>query len=114
MRSYDAVVLPASFEPAVRAMSEFNIATKMSECLASGAVTLFVGPDYSAMGRFLEKHGAAVLVMDNAPSAVIGSIERLRSSQNRRAVLESANLVQSQMSVAAMHGIWLKGVARLN
>jgi glycosyltransferase involved in cell wall biosynthesis len=115
MRGYDAVVLPASFEPAIRAMSEFNIATKMSECLASGTVTLFVGPDYSAMGRFLEDHGAAVLVMDKSQSAVTGSIERLRSSESRRAVLESARkLVQSQMSVAVMHDIWLKGVARLN
>src|SRR5688500_11531147 len=36
MRKYDAVVLPISFSEGMRHLTEFNIATKMSECLASG------------------------------------------------------------------------------
>ncbi len=114
MRGYDAVVLPASFEPVIRNMSEFNIATKMSECLASGTVTLFIGPRYAAMGRLLEDYGAGLVVTDKAVSSVVNSIARLRDHGYRRAVLESARkLVRSRMSTAAMHEVWLKGLARL-
>ena len=115
MRRYDAVVLPASFDPAMRHMSGLNIATKMSECLASGTVTLLIAPRYAAMVRFLDSSGGAVIVRDNIINAVVDAIAQLRNGSNRKAVLQSArNLVQSHLSTAAMRQVWLKGAARLN
>jgi hypothetical protein len=98
MRRYDAVVLPASFDPAMRHLSGLNIATKMSGCLASGTVTLLIGPRYAAMARFLEGSGAAVIVSDNMGSAVVDAVARLRNRGNRSAVLQSArNPVESHL-----------------
>lgn len=115
MREYDAVVLPASFDRSMRNMTELNIATKMSECLASGTVTLFVGPRYAAIARFLEGTGAALIISENTSAAVADAIAKLRSREHRVALLKSArNLVQSKLSIRAMHEIWRKGAAHLN
>jgi glycosyltransferase involved in cell wall biosynthesis len=115
MRSYDAVVLPVSFDPALRHMSELNIATKMSECLASGTVTLFIGPEYAAMARYLEGEGAALLVTDAATGTVADAVAQLRDRERRTKLLEAArNLVKSRLSVRTMRQIWLDGVARLS
>lgn len=115
MRQYDAVVLPVSFKPAMRNMSGLNIATKMSESLASGTVTLLIGPRYAAMTQFLEGSGAAVIVSDYEVTAVLDAVARIRDRAERNAVLQSArNLVQTQLSTAAMREIWLNGAARLS
>ena len=114
MRSYDAVVLPASFEPELRNMTALNIATKMSECLVSGTVTLFIGPDYAAMARYLEARDAALLVTEAAGRAVADAIVTLRDPGRRRTLLQSArDLVESHLNTAAMHQVWLEGIARL-
>jgi len=115
MRRYDAVVLPAGFDPSVRHLTELNIATKMSECLASGTVTLLVAPPYAAMVRFLESSGAAIIIRDTRDSAVVDAIKRVRSQSERRAVLQAARaLVQARLCTAAMRRVWLEKTADLN
>jgi glycosyltransferase involved in cell wall biosynthesis len=53
MKNYYAVLLPISFQQKIRNMSQFNIATKMSEYLACGVPILAVGPPYAAMIDYL-------------------------------------------------------------
>jgi hypothetical protein len=114
MRCYDAVVLPASFEPRCRHLSELNIATKMSECLASGTLTLLIAPPYAAMVRFLESTGAAVIVQEETERAVVSAVERIRDQAERRPIIRAArDLVRDKLSAAAMRRTWMEGVACL-
>jgi len=115
MRTYDAVVLPASFEPHMRNMTGLNIATKMSESLASGTVTFLIGPPYGAMTRYLEEAGAAVLVSNRDPGSVATAVASIRDMAFRKNILQSAQqLVESNLSSAAMRKIWHRGLARLS
>lgn len=114
MRGYDAVVLPVSSAPELRHMSQLNIATKMSECLASGTVTLAIAPPYAAMVRFLEERGAAILVLEETASAVQAGIEQIRDDSTRRKLIEAARaLAEGELSSAAMHSVWTEGIAPL-
>jgi hypothetical protein len=114
MRSYDAVVLPASFESRLRNMSELNIATKMSECLASGTLTLLVAPPYAAMSRMLGHEEAAVLVTEDSDAAFLSAAQQLRCEPDRARLLGAARrLVESTLSTEAMRQVWLRGSASL-
>jgi hypothetical protein len=62
--TYDGVLLPISFKQNMRNMSELNIATKMSECLASGTLTIAVGPSYAAMIDYLKENKCALIIED--------------------------------------------------
>jgi len=107
MRSYDAVVLPVSFEPGLRHLSEFNIATKMAECLASGTVTLLVAPRYAAMARLLGPRKAAVIVAEKTTDAMVEAVAFACDPAHRRDILRAASeLVSSCLTVAAMRQIW--------
>ena len=115
MRQYHAVVLPISFRPEQRNMSELNIATKMSECLASGTVTLAVGPSYAAMIRYLEQHAAALCVNQPTDGAMREALTRLGDVNQRRALADTARtLATQQLSTAAMHAVWAQGLAQLS
>jgi hypothetical protein len=115
MREYDAVLLPISFAETERHLSEFNIATRMSECLASGTVTLVVGPPYAAMVRFLQRTGAAYLLTDPSLSNLPDLFNKLRRSDFRRSVLERAQqLVQAELSTSIMRKRWSAALADLH
>ena len=115
MGQYHAVVLPISFRPEQRNMSELNIATKMSECLASGTVTLAVGPSYAAMIRYLEQHAAALCVNQPTDGAMREALTRLGDVNQRRALADTARtLATQQLSTAAMHAVWAQGLAQLS
>lgn len=114
MRKYDAIVLPIGFRSDLRHLSEFNIATKMSECLASGTITLAIGPEYSAMIRYLKPYNAAVTVTSLKSAEVQDALERIRDGAERRMVLENAQrLVAGELSCRAMRRKWLDGLACL-
>ena len=112
--SYDVIVLPFSFRPELRQMSEFNIATKMSECLASGTVTLVVGPENAAMMRFLAEYRAACLTTASKLGGLQVAIENLKNEGYGRRILNSASeRVHSELSTTIMCGIWQAATANL-
>jgi glycosyltransferase involved in cell wall biosynthesis len=115
MRTYDAVVLPISFRQELRHMSEFNIATKMSECLASGTITLVIGPPYAAMVRFLQPAGVASM-LTNVPFANLPEqLKNLKKIEYRRSVLERARrLIPVELSTAVMRQRWTDALVALN
>ena len=114
MRSYHAVVLPISFSPAQRNMSELNIATKMSECLASGTVTLAVGPPYAAMIRYLQQHAAAICVTQPSAAAMGEALASLADPEQLTAIAAKAQtLAREHLSTAAMRAVWREGLAQL-
>jgi len=114
MRQYHAIVLPISFLPEMRQMSELNIATKMSECLASGTPTLAVGPAYAAMVRFLKQHTAALCVTEPSAEAMAAGLAQLRDVELRRALARAARTVaREQLSTQAMREVWSQGVAEI-
>lgn len=114
IRTYDAVVLPASFHTDQRHLSEFNIATKMSECLASGTVTLVVAPPYAAMAQLLERNGAAVVIQEPTIASVAEGISQVRDKAKRRELLTAAvELVERELCPAAMRATWRDGTAWL-
>lgn len=110
MRNYDAAIIPARFDDRLRHLSVFNIATTMSECLASGTVTIVVAPPYAGMVRFLEGARAAIILCDTSEDGVVEAIARLRRADDRRAILSSARqLVEANLSTAAMRESWEQG-----
>jgi hypothetical protein len=115
MRAYDCVVLPISFRPELRHMSEFNIATKMSECLASGTITLVIGPAYAAMVRYLQPTGVACIMTDVRESILAEQLRKLKNVEYRNSILNQAQrLVKSELSTSVMRQRWRDGLVSLN
>jgi hypothetical protein len=105
--SYDAVVLPVSFLPELRNMSYFNVATKFSECLASPAPTLLLGPHDSAMVRIAREASACFVADRPDPGLVAETVFRLSDASTRLAVKEAERaLLKGQFSTAIMQGRW--------
>lgn len=106
--SYDGIVLPISFAPGLYNLSKLNIATKMSECLASGTVTVVIGPDYAAMVQYLLPHDCALLVTDKTKAE--SQLELLRDEAGRKNILtNAAGLVSSRLTPDVMYSRWRKG-----
>jgi hypothetical protein len=107
MQHYDAILLPMSFSETKRHMSEFNIATKMSEYLASGVPILAVGPAYSAMIKYLKAHEAAIVV-DSVDKSVIKKAFTLLHNQQLIAttLVNAANLAVNTTSTNPMRTQW--------
>jgi hypothetical protein len=114
MRRYDAVLLPMSFEDEFRNLTELNIATKMSECLGSGTVTLVVGPANAAMVKFLMPTGAAYIVTDPTAAVLSRAITDIRQPLVRRRILTAAKqLVTTELLTAHMRSKWNAALSRL-
>jgi len=108
MRTYDAVVLPIGFSDSLRHLSEFNIATKMSECIASGTATLVIGPKHAAMVKFLEPYNAAWIESVLTPDSLVANISSLLGCESRKERLTNArDLVKRVLSTTAMRQTWL-------
>lgn len=114
MRGYDAVVVPIGFSDSLRHLSEFNIATKMSECLASGTATLVVGPKHAAMVNFLEPYKAAWIETALTPGSFAANVSSVLSLQSRMERLANArDLVRRALSTTAMRDTWLSVVSSM-
>lgn len=108
MHNYDAVLLPISFKDKLRNMSQFNIATKMSEYLACGVPTIAIGPAYSAMIKYLVEHKAAITVSSNQKEDITNAISLLRDKKQVLHLLKNAkNLMQIEVGTLPMHKKWL-------
>jgi hypothetical protein len=114
MRRYDAVVLPISFRTEMRHMSEFNIATKMSECLAGGSLTLVIGPDYAAMVKYLRVKGGAVVISDLSVENMVQTLATIRNAESRNTLInEARKIVDRELSTVCMRTRWLRSVSQL-
>jgi glycosyltransferase involved in cell wall biosynthesis len=114
MRKYDAVLLPISFENKFQHLARLNIATKMSECLASGTVTLVVAPSAAAMVRFLQPSGAAYIVSEPTTAALSDAVIKVRQPLVRQRILTAAQqLVATKLSTAHMRSKWHAALASL-
>ncbi|MDB5287270.1 MAG: hypothetical protein JWR05_2219 [Mucilaginibacter sp.] len=103
MRNYDAVLLPISFKNELRNMSQFNIATKMSEYLACGVPIIAVGPAYSAMIKYLVEHKAAITVSSTQKGDITNAMSLLRDKKQILHLLKNAqNLVQIEVGTLPM------------
>jgi glycosyltransferase involved in cell wall biosynthesis len=108
MHNYDALLLPISFKVELRNMSEFNIATKMSEYLACGVPIIAVGPAYSAMIKYLDEHKAAITVSSTQKEDIVNAISLLRDQKQVSHILKNAqDLVKSEVSTEPMLKKWL-------
>lgn len=107
MLQYDGVIIPFGFDDEVRALSELNISTKLSECLASGVLTVLVGPEYGAMTAFARKHQCAVILSDVNSTEQIQSFKESFQTGKRTAILKAANRTSRAFtSTAAMQKVW--------
>jgi glycosyltransferase involved in cell wall biosynthesis len=107
MQNYDAVLLPISFQQKIRNMSQFNIATKMSEYLACGIPVLAVGPPYAAMIRYLNDHQAAVTVASDNENDIREGFKQLRNAQHTGELLKNAQkLVVDEVGTQPMRKVW--------
>lgn len=114
MRQYDAVLIPACAGDAERHLTEFNIATKMSECIASGTVTIVLGPAYAAMVRFLETTGAACIITERNLADWPRIADLLRDADYRRRLLDAAReLVLTELSSKSMRERWRTAIIKL-
>ncbi|TWR27571.1 glycosyltransferase family 4 protein [Mucilaginibacter pallidiroseus] len=107
MQQYNALLLPISFTEKFRHMSEFNIATKMSESLASGVPVVAVGPPYAAMIDYLFKNNAAVIITSNRHEDILNGLDTLKRGDNLKNILNNAaRLVNSETGDAPMQKRW--------
>jgi hypothetical protein len=110
MREYDGVVIPASFSEDHRNLTELNIATKMSECFASGTVPVVVAPAYAAMAKFAHENGGAVVISDFGDSAQLTALRNLKNVDFRARILGDARRVADNVcSTRAMRRTWTAG-----
>jgi hypothetical protein len=110
MQQYNAILLPMSFMDQKRHMSEFNIATKMSEYLASGVPILAVGPAYAAMVKYLKANQAAIVIESNLTDDIRQGINALHQQTEVDNILNNAqNLVSTQTGTAPMCRQWQAG-----
>jgi hypothetical protein len=115
MASYDGVAILYGFSDEVRALSELNISTKLSECLASGIPTVLVGPEYGAMTRFARQHKCCVVLSDLNDRGQIESFRNAFTPAYREMLLEKARWVSENItSTEAMREVWREGWSRLD
>ena len=108
MQLHDAILLPISFLEKMRSMSEFNIATKMSEYLASGVPILAIGPPYAAMVKYLKRYNAAIVVEVLEPSAIKHAFFQLANSEVVEPILRnSLKRVSVETGVIPTQKRWL-------
>ena len=107
MQKYDAILLPISFLEKMRSMSEFNIATKMSEYLASGVPILAIGPPYASMIRYLKQHNAAVIVESLDSLQIKQAFSQLSNSEMVKTILANAQKrVAVETGMAPTQKLW--------
>ena len=107
MRGYDGVVIPASFHEDQRNLTELNIATKMSECFASGTVPVIVAPAYAAMAQFAREYGGAVIVSDFDDPVQVSALRNLKARDLREHILGQARRVaETVCSTSAIRSTW--------
>lgn len=115
MATYDAIVLPISEDNSLRQMTDLNIATKMSECLASGAVTLVLGPSRAAMVSFLKPYDAAIIVDESSVNDLAAGVRTCRDPIVRRRICaNAARLVREQLTNEVMRERFEAALASLN
>ncbi len=106
-REYDGVVIPASFGDQQRHLTELNIATKLSECYASGTVTVIVSPVYGAMAQFAQTHGGALVISDFNDPTQVEALRQLKDPGRRKQLLDRARRVAlSECSSEVMRQRW--------
>jgi hypothetical protein len=107
MKSYDAVILPASFASSQAHLTRLNIATKMAECLASGTVTLLIGPPEAAMARYLLGRNVCLQIATPEREAVEPALNKIRDTHIRLEILGNARqFVAEQLSSQSMRSAW--------
>ncbi|WP_146408504.1 glycosyltransferase family 4 protein [Allorhodopirellula heiligendammensis] len=107
MRSYDGLVLPMSFQNRDKHMVDLNIATRLSQYLASGNLVLAVGPDSAAMIRYLREQQAAIVVTDVNATSMREAFHSVKNSHLRsRIVLRANDIVKNQLSLDTARRIW--------
>lgn len=115
MGGYDGVAILYGFSDEVRALSELNISTKLSECLASCVPTVLVGPEYGAMTQFGRKYQCCVILSDLNDAGQINDFKNAFAPGRRGELLEKAQQVAENItSTAAMRKVWREGWSKLN
>ena len=114
MQNYDAILLPVSFKDEMRSLSTFNIATKMSEYLASGVPILAIGPAYAAMIQYLKTNDAALLVESGNEDDIKNAFKLFNDKAKISAILENAkNLVLNETGTLPMRKRWEEALNKL-
>jgi hypothetical protein len=115
MREYDAVSIPISFGDDLRYLTEFNIATKMGKCLASGIGTVVYGPPYLAMVRYLSGTGAVLITSEEPISSWSKIVKTIKNPEWRGQISRAAcKLVREKLATDVMRGRWCRAVEHLN
>ena len=83
----DAVVIAYNFDAASRQYTQYSMANKMPECLASGSVLFAHGPRGLATIDYLAGVEGAVVVTEDSDAAVESALRRLQADPARRADL---------------------------
>jgi glycosyltransferase involved in cell wall biosynthesis len=103
---YHAVVLPFSFDLKYRNMVELNIPTKLSEALASGAIPIIIGPNYSAVSNYLAKADIGIHI-NNLTNG--DEIELIKNDEYRLKMrTKTKRFFESNASSSIMQNHWLR------
>jgi glycosyltransferase involved in cell wall biosynthesis len=113
MRKYAAVLLPLSLGCAHRNLEELSIATKMSESVAGGTITIIFGPQYAAMVRFLQSTGATCVMTEESLVDWPIISARLKNPEFRRQMLDAGRtLLETELSTRIVRARWRSALCR--
>lgn len=96
-READALLLPMSFDPAVRDNMTLAFPSKLADYSAVGLPILILAPDYSSVARWaVENPDAALLVTSSSDGAIHSAVERLQKDPALRVSLARGAITAGQ------------------
>lgn len=104
MRKYHGILLPNSFESQYRHMVQLNIATKMSEAISSGTVPVVIGPEYSAMAKFITSRELGLCI--NSSKNMIKISELTDAALRQKWIANCQKCYLEEISTPVMQHRW--------
>ncbi|MDD5198744.1 MAG: hypothetical protein PHC88_02995 [Terrimicrobiaceae bacterium] len=116
LSSAGAVLIAYNFDDRTRAYTQFSMANKLPECLASGAPLIVIGPDTIATVRRARELGAAVVVAQPDPDALDDALRRLAQEPAifRERALAARKRALAELDVEGSRRIFQDSVFRLD
>jgi glycosyltransferase involved in cell wall biosynthesis len=104
IKFYDGILLPNSFDSKYRNMVEFNIATKMTEAIASGTVPVVIAPEYSAMSNFVKSRNLGIVVDSEEKITLLDDLKN--DSKRKFWLCNNEKCYNNEISKDAMQNKW--------
>jgi glycosyltransferase involved in cell wall biosynthesis len=111
----DVLLVVVPFDPKRRVWAETSFSSKLVEYCRFGRPILLWSPSYSAAAVWAVEHGAAALVTQPEPGAVLEEVARLMGDESRRRSLgeRARHMAETMFDPEHIHGQFVQGLERV-